>query len=149
MVEESIEIFMDDFSVVGDSFEHCLENLAQVLKHCEEINLVLNWEKCLFVVKDGIVLGPKISKRGIEVDKAKIEVIVKLPPPITVKGVRSFLGHAEFYRRFIKDLSKVDNPLCKLLETESKFVFDEGWFKAFECLKEKLTSVPIIIAPDW
>ncbi|XP_059302230.1 uncharacterized mitochondrial protein AtMg00860-like [Lycium ferocissimum] len=147
MVEESIEIFMEDFSVVGGSFDNCFGNLPQVLKRSEETNLVLNWKKCHFIVKEGIVLGHKISEDGIEVDKAKIEVIIKLPPPITVKGVRSFLGHAGFYRRFIKDLSKVASPMCKLLEKETKFVFNDSSLKAFECLKEKLTSAPLCYTP--
>ena len=69
-----------------------------MLHRCEESNLVLNWEKCLFMVQEGIVLGHKISKRGIEVDKANLDVIDKLPPPINVKGIHSFLGHAGFYR---------------------------------------------------
>jgi len=90
-----------------------------------------------------------VSQKGIEVDKAKIEVIEKLPPPICVKGVRSFLGHAGFYRRFIKDFSKIAHPMCKLLEKEVKFVFDEICLKVFECLKEKLISAPVIIGPDW
>ncbi|XP_019257981.1 PREDICTED: uncharacterized protein LOC109236237, partial [Nicotiana attenuata] len=105
MVEDILEVFMDDFSVVGDSFDECLKNLDRVLARCEDTNLVLNWEKCHFMVEEGIVLGHKISKNGIEVDKSKIEVISRLPPPTSVKGVRSFLGHAGFYRRFIKDLS--------------------------------------------
>ena len=103
MVEDTIEVFMDDFSVVGDSFERCLTNLSEVLKRCEDCNLVLNWEKCHFMVKEGIVLGHRISEKGIEVDRAKVEVIERLPPSISVKGVRSFLGNAGFYRRFIKD----------------------------------------------
>ncbi|MCI53475.1 reverse transcriptase, partial [Trifolium medium] len=85
---------MDDFSVFGPSFELCLKNLDTVLKRCVETNLVLNWEKCHFMVTEGIVLGHKISSKGIEVDKAKVEVIEKLPPPVNVKGIRSFLGHA-------------------------------------------------------
>ena len=96
MVEKTIEIFMDDFSVMGNSFDNCLENLGAVLARCEETNLVLNWEKCHFMVQEGIVLGHRISARGIEVDRAKIEAIEKLPPPSSVKGIRSFLGHAGF-----------------------------------------------------
>ena len=96
---------MDDFSILGNSFENLLENLRSVLIRCEETNLVLNWEKCHFMVQEGIVLGHQISARGIEVDKAKFETIEKLPPPSSVKGIRSFLSHTGFYRRFIKDFS--------------------------------------------
>ena len=81
MVEKTIEVFMDDFSVLGNSFDNCLENLRSVLVRCEETNLVLNWEKCHFMVQEGIVLGHWISARGVEVDKVKIEAIEKLPPP--------------------------------------------------------------------
>ncbi|GKD62803.1 putative nucleotidyltransferase, ribonuclease H [Tanacetum coccineum] len=95
-----------------------LSNLDRILARCEETNLVLNWEKCHFMVKEGIVLGHKISGARIEVDRAKIDVIAKLPYPTNVKGVRSFLRHAGFYRRR-------------------------------STLKEKLTTAPIIISPDW
>ena len=98
-----MEVFMDDFTVCDKNFTDCLENLEKVLQWCEEKHLVLNWEKCHFMVQEGIVLGHKVSARGIEVDKAKIEVIEQLPPPTNVKGIRRFLGHAGFYRRFIKD----------------------------------------------
>ena len=81
LIETCIEIFMDDFSVFGSSFDSCLENLTLVLKRCQDTQLVLNWEKCHFMVKDGIVLGHKISERGMEVDRAKIEVIGKTPSP--------------------------------------------------------------------
>ncbi|GKE81322.1 reverse transcriptase domain-containing protein [Tanacetum coccineum] len=93
MVEKTMEVFMDDFSVFGNSFENCLSRLEKMLQRCEDTNLCLNWEKSHFMVKEGIVLGHKISKNGIEVDKAKIDVIAKLPHPTTVKGVRSFLGY--------------------------------------------------------
>ncbi|KAL4280617.1 hypothetical protein GQ457_03G019350 [Hibiscus cannabinus] len=99
MNEDCLEIFMDDFSTFGDDFASCLSNLEKVLTRCIETNLVLNWEKCHFMVDEGIILGHKISAHGMEVDRAKIDVISKLPPPTTVKGIRSFLGHAGFYRR--------------------------------------------------
>ncbi|GJS70765.1 reverse transcriptase domain-containing protein [Tanacetum coccineum] len=101
------------------------------------------------MVKEGIVLGHKISKKGIEVDKAKIDVIAKLPHPTTVKGVRSFLGHAGFYRRFIKDFSKISRPMTHLLEKNTPFIFSDDCIQAFQTLKKKLTEAPILIAPDW
>nr|GEZ14097.1 DNA-directed DNA polymerase [Tanacetum cinerariifolium] len=110
--------------------------------------LALNWEKSHFMVKEGIVLGHKISKKGIKVDKAKIEVISKLPHPTTVKGIRSFLGHAGFYRRFIKDFSKISRPMTHLLEKNSLFIFSNECIQAFRTLKEKLTEAPILIAPN-
>nr|GEW06476.1 hypothetical protein [Tanacetum cinerariifolium] len=109
--EKTMEVFMDDFSVFGNSFSTCLTNLERMLKRCEDTKLALNWEKSHFMVKEGIVLSYKISKKGIEVDKAKIEVISKLPHPTTVKGIRSFLGHAGFYRRFIKDKKLTEAPI--------------------------------------
>lgn len=89
-----------------------------------------------------------ISDKGIEVDRAKVDFIAKLPPPINVKGIRNFLGHAGFYRRFINDFSKVSQPLCKLLAKDALFKFDDDCMKAFGLLKEKLTTTPIIMAPD-
>ncbi|GJX40170.1 reverse transcriptase domain-containing protein [Tanacetum coccineum] len=149
MIEKTMEVFMDDFSVFGNSFSTCLSNLERMLKRCEDTNLALNWEKSHFMVKEGIVLGHKISKKGIEVDKAKIDVIAKLPHPTTVKGIRSFLGHAGFYRRFIKDFSKISRPMTHLLEKNTPFIFSEECVQAFQTLKKKLTEAPILIAPDW
>ncbi|KAJ9546801.1 hypothetical protein OSB04_019344 [Centaurea solstitialis] len=99
--------------------------------------------------EEGIVLGHKISKDGFEVDKAKIDTISKLPPPTNIKGVRSFLGHAGFYRRFIQDFSKISRPLTKLLEKDAPFIFDEKCISAFETLKRHLTNAPIMVPPDW
>ncbi|CAN6567574.1 unnamed protein product [Malus baccata var. baccata] len=148
-VEKIIEVFMDDFSVFGDSFDSCLHNLSVILKRCVETNLVLNWEKCHFMVKQGIVLGHIISEKGIEVDKSKIDLVRHLPSPTSVREVRSFLGHAGFYRRFIKDFSKVAQPLCRLLQKEVAFEFTKECTKSFKQLKELLTTAPIIVPPDW
>ncbi|GJW49210.1 reverse transcriptase domain-containing protein [Tanacetum coccineum] len=115
----------------------------------EETNLVLNWKKCHFLVKEGIVLGHKISKAGIKVDKAKIDVIAKLSYPTNIKGIRCFLGHAGFYRRFIKDFSKIARPMTQLLMKEEKFVFSDECMRAFDIRRDKLTSAPVIIAPNW
>ncbi|GKB02273.1 reverse transcriptase domain-containing protein [Tanacetum coccineum] len=124
MLETSMEVFMDDFSVFGDSFDSCLANLKQMLIRCKQAHLVLNWEKCHFMVTEGIVLGHKVSSAGLEVDKEKIDVIAKLPPPTNVKAVRTFLGHAVFD-------------------------FNKECIEAFESLKEKLTNAPTMVSPDW
>ncbi|GJR40916.1 reverse transcriptase domain-containing protein [Tanacetum coccineum] len=128
MIEKTMEVFMDDFSVFGDSFDSCLSNLEKMLKRCEDTNLVLNWEKCHFMCREGIVLGHKISKSRIEVDRAKVDVIAKLPHPTTVKVAR---------------------PMTHLLEKETPFVFSKDCIDAFQTLKKKLTEAPILVVPDW
>ena len=120
LIEEAMEIFMGDFSVYGSSFESCLHNLETVLQRCQDKNLALNREKCHFMVTKGIVLGHKISTAGLEVNQAKVSMIETLMPPTTVKGIRSFLRHARFYKRFIKDFSKISRPLCRLLKKKCK-----------------------------
>ena len=149
MVEKIIEVFMDDFLVLGKSFDNYLENLRHELIRCEETNLVLNWEECHFMVKEGIIRGHRISVREIEVDRAMIETIEKLPPPSSVKGIRSFLGHVVFYKRFIKDFSKLAKPLSNLLVQGALFEFDDQCMQVFLFLKVKLVSTPIVVAPDW
>ena len=148
MVEKCIEVFMDDFLVFKPSFDSCLMNLELVQRRCVETNLVLNWEKCHFMVQEGIVLGHKILARGIEVDQAKIDIIEKLPPPSNVKGIRSFLGYAGFYKRFIKDFSKIARLLSNLLNKDIVFKFDEECSAAFQNLKNKLAIAPVMIALD-
>ena len=149
MIEIILEIFMDDFSVFGDSFENCLENLRKVLERCQEKNLVLNWEKCHFMVTQGIVLGHIVSKDGIEVDKAKVELISNLPTSKCVRDIRSFLGHAGFYRRFIKDFSAIARPLCTLLAKDAPFTWSQACDTAFTKLKNMLVSPPIMRSPNW
>nr|GEY84461.1 reverse transcriptase domain-containing protein [Tanacetum cinerariifolium] len=146
MIEQTIEVFMDDFSMFGNYFSTCLTNLERML---EDTKLALNWEKIHFTVKEGIVLGHKISKKGIEVDKAKIKVISKLPHPTTVKGIRSFLGHVGFYQRFIKDFSKISRPMTHLLKKNSLFIFSNDCIQAFQILRKKLTEALILIATNW
>ncbi|GKF74252.1 reverse transcriptase domain-containing protein, partial [Tanacetum coccineum] len=120
MIEKTMEVFMDDFSIFGDSFSTCLAHLEKMLKRCEDTNLSLNWEKSYFMVKEGIVLGHKISKSGLEVDRAKVE-----------------------------DFSKIARPMTHLLEKETPFVFSEECVDSFNTLKRRLTEAPILIAPDW
>ena len=140
---------MDDFSVYGDNFEHCLENLEKILIRCKETNLVLNWEKCHFMVTQGSVFGHIVSSRGIEVDQAKVESIQKLPAPRNVRDIRSFLGHAGFYRRFIASFSAISRPLCHLLASDVPFEWTSECQASFEKLKKSLISAPIIQSPDW
>jgi hypothetical protein len=140
---------MDDFFVYGKTFVNCLANLDKVLTRCAEVDLVLNWEKCQFMVKQGMMLGHIISKRGIEVAKAKVETVEQLPSPMDVKSLRSFLGHVEFYRRFIKDFSKITKSLTQLLRKDVAFDFDEKRLAAFQTLNNALVSAPIIQPPDW
>jgi len=101
------------------------------------------------MVQEGVVLGHVISDRGIEVERAKAEVIEQLPHPTLTKGVRSFLGHAGFYRRLIKDFSKIAKPLTQLLAKDASFIFTDECNEAFCRIKQALISVPIIQPPDW
>jgi len=138
MIERFLEIFMDDFSIYGDSFDQYLHHLELVLQRCKEKNLTLNCEKCHFMMRQGIVLGHEFSRRGIEVDKAKVEVIAKLLPPKSIKDIRSFVGHVGFYRRFIKDFSKIVRPLTNLLTKDVPFDFNDECFKLWGSLSKNL-----------
>ena len=101
------------------------------------------------MVTEGIVLGHKISATGLEVDQEKVTVVKTLRPLTTVKGIRSFLGHAGFYKRFIKDFSKISRPLCRPLEKDANFYFDESCRSAFEDIKSRLVPSPIMLTPNW
>ncbi|RDX97364.1 Retrovirus-related Pol polyprotein from transposon 17.6, partial [Mucuna pruriens] len=149
LLQNCMEVFMDDFTVYANSFDACQENLSKVLRRCIDTNLVLNFEKCHFMVTEGIVLGHLVSNRGIEVDKSKIDIITSLPNTISVREVRSFLGHAGFYKIFIKNVSKLALPLSRLLQKDVDFNFDQPCIEAFQELKNRLTSAPILQAPNW
>jgi hypothetical protein len=148
LIEKVMEVFMDDFFIYDKTFEDCLANVDKLLKRCQMADLVLNCEKCHFMVQEGIFLGHKISEKEIEVDKVKIEVIEQLPPPTNVKGIHNFLGHAGFYQRFIQNFSQIARPLMHLLAKDAPFIFTEGCLQSLYTLKKALISISIIQPPD-
>ena len=148
-IGESMEVFMDDFSIFGLSFDACLEHLTQILDVCVKKRLVLSWEKSHFMVREGIVLGHLVSSKGLEVDKANVEVIQDLALPKSIRKLRSFLGHVSFYRRFIQDFAKVSKILTSLLCKEKDFIIEEEGKHAFMQLKQALVESPILQSPNW
>nr|GEY27300.1 reverse transcriptase domain-containing protein [Tanacetum cinerariifolium] len=126
MIEKTMEVFMDDFSVFGNSFRTCLSHLDKMLKRCEDTNLCLNWEKVISWSK-------RASSSAIRFQRTRL----------------SFLGHAGFYRQFIQYFSKIAQPMTRLLEKDTSFFFSKECIEAFQTLKKKLTEAPILVAPDW
>eukprot|EP00253_Pinus_taeda_P031150 PITA_31150 len=141
---EFVEIYMDNFSVFGDSFQEALENLEKVLLQCEEAHLTLSDKKCKLMCKVGVVLDHLISSKGIQVDPAKIEIILHLLAPKTQREVRGFLGHASYYRKFIENFSNIVAPLFRLLAKDGKFSWTTACQQSFETLKEKLVQAPVM-----
>nr|GEX94525.1 reverse transcriptase domain-containing protein [Tanacetum cinerariifolium] len=133
--------------LIEDDFKPAVQHQRRVNPKIHEV--IKKEEKSYFMVKEGIVLGHKISKNEIEVDKAKVDVIANLPHPNTVMGIRSFLGHAGFYRQFIQDILKIARPMTRLLEKDTMFFFSKECIEAFQTFKKKLTEAPILVAPDW
>ena len=126
-----------------------VEHLTQILDVCVKKRLVLSWEKSHFMVREGIMLGHLVSSKGLEVDKAKVEVIQDLALPKSIRELRSFLGHVGFYRRFIQDFAEVSKPLTSLLCKEKDFIIEEEGKHAFMQLKQSLVEVPILQSPNW
>ncbi|GJR66933.1 reverse transcriptase domain-containing protein [Tanacetum coccineum] len=135
-------IMEDDFTPAVQHQRRVNPKIHDVIK--KEVEKLLD-ARLIYPISD----SPWISKNGIEVDKAKVDMIAKLPDPTTVKGIRSFLGHAGFYQRFIQDFSKIARPMTRLLEKDTPFFFSNKCIQAFQTLKKKLTEAPILIAPDW
>ena len=144
VLNDCLEIFMDYFTPYEDAFETALANLEKVMEHCEQTNVSLNMEKFHMMMTKGIVLGNFISADGIKVDPTKIEVISKIATPNTLKEVRSFLGHAGYYRRFIENFSKISSPLFSLLMKEVEFVWTKKCEHAFLKLKNCVIATPIL-----
>ena len=148
LVERFLEVFMDDFPSLEIPSQNAF-TISVWFSHDVE-KRIWHWiGKCHFMAQQGIVLGHVISKKGIEVDKAKVHLIAHLLPPRSVKKIISFLGHAGFYRRFIQNFSKIAHPLTSLLVKDIPFVFTPECLEAFEILKKELISAPIIHAPNW
>ena len=146
---DSLEVFMDDFSIFGDYFDSCLAHLTKILKVCIRKRLVLSWEDFHFMVREGVVLGDLVSGKGLKVDKAKIEVIQNLHLPTTLRDLRSFLGRVRFYHRFIRDFAKVSKPLTTLLCKDKDFIIDKEGERLFEMLKLALIEAPILQSANW
>eukprot|EP00253_Pinus_taeda_P025075 PITA_25075 len=149
LVHNAVEIYMDDFTPYGSDFREALSNLGKVLDKCIKMNLSLSPKKCEFLMTEGTVLGHAISQQGLQEDPNKISVIQRVPPPQKVRDVRSFLGLAGYYRRFIKDFSKLASPLFGLLGKYNEFKWLENCQEALDTLKSKLMTTPILRGPNW
>ena len=148
-IGESMEVFMDDFSIFGPSFDACLKHLTQILDVCAKKHLVLSWEKSHFIVREGIIFGHVVSSKVLEVDKAKVEVSQDLTLPKSIRELRSFLGHVGFSRHFIQYFAKVSKPQTSPLCKEKDFIIEEEGKHAFMQLNESLVEAPIFESANW
>jgi hypothetical protein len=149
LIHDCVEVYMIDFIVYGNIYQEAFDNLEKVLIRCQEMNLSLSHEKCKMLLNEGVVLGHHVSFERVKVDPAKIEVIVRLPPPKSQKEVRSFLGHAGYYRRFIENFTKIDAPMFGLLIKDVDFLWTEQCQIAFETLEVKLYVAPVLRGGNW
>eukprot|EP00253_Pinus_taeda_P029982 PITA_29982 len=149
LVHDAVEIYMDDFTPYGSDFQEALSNLGKVLDKCIEMILSLNLEKCEFLMTEGTMLGQAISQQELQVDPNKIAIIQRVPPPQKVRDVRSFLGLAGYYKRFIKDFNKLASPLFGLLGKVVEFIWLENCQESLDTLKSKLVRAPILRGPNW
>ncbi|MCO5592031.1 hypothetical protein L7F22_046025 [Adiantum nelumboides] len=145
-LRQFLEIYMDDLCVHSLIRMDHIENLTKIFKKCRLYRICLNLEKYVFMVKQGKILGHIVSKNGISMDMEKIFVIVELPRPLMVKEVQAFMGHCGYYRRFIYLYDIIAKPLYALI---TKFEWTDECEKAFQILKQRLISAPILKAPDW
>jgi hypothetical protein len=149
LIHECVEIYMDDFSIYGDSFSKALHNLEKVLIRCRESNVSLIHKKCKIMSPHGIFIGHHISSSRIKVDPTNIKVIMEFPAPHSPKEVRIFLGHVGYYRRFIEKFSNIVAPIYKLLAKDTAFLWDSQCQITFEILKENLSTTLVMGGPDW
>jgi len=149
LIHDCVEVYMDDFTVYGNSLKEALENLEKVLIRCKEANLSLSHEKYFMMFTERIVLGHHISRNGIRVDISKVEAISKLSIPTCQQDVKSFIGFTGYYRRFIENFTKIASPLFKILMKDCEFNWNYDFQKAFDSLKEKISEAPILRGPNW
>ena len=142
-------VYLDDIVIYGASLEDHSKRLKEVMKRLREHNLKLQPDKCEFLRKEVIYLGHIISEDGISPDPSKLTAIKDFPIPTKVKNVQSFIGLAGYYRKFIENFSKIAKPLTKLTKKTEKFVWTEEQQNAFEILKEKLMTAPVLRYPDF
>jgi hypothetical protein len=149
LIHDCVEVFMDDFTIYGNTYQEALDNIEKVVIRCQEMKLSLSHEKCKILLTEGVVLGHHVSSEGIKVYPAKIEFIVRLPPPKTKKEVRIFLGHFRYYQRFIENFTKIVAPMFGLLIKYVDFLWNEQCQTAFETLKEKFYVAPVLRGSNW
>eukprot|EP00253_Pinus_taeda_P024978 PITA_24978 len=140
---------MDEFTPYGSNFQGVLPNLGKVLDKCIDMNVFLSPEKCVILMTEATVLGHAISQQGLQVDPKKIAIIKRVPPPQKVRDVRSFLSLVGYYRRFIKDFSKLASPLFGILGKDANFIWTNNCQEALDTLKIKLVTAPILRGPNW
>jgi hypothetical protein len=149
LIHDKVEIYMDYFTPYGNSFDKAFDNLDKGIQICREMNLSLSNEKCNMMTNEGILLGHHLSSKWIEVEKNKVKIITLLPTPLKPKYIRIFLGHVGYYRRFIKEFSKVASPFFTLLSKDVDYCWTLNCQQAFETIKERLSTAPVLQCPNW
>src|SRR3954469_12326961 len=145
---EFVLLYLDDILVFLETEEEHVEHLRLVLGKLREWKFYAKFSKCEFWMKEVVYLGHIISAEGIKVHPEKVEAIVKWEPPQNVKQLRSFLGLAGYWRRFVENYSQIANPLSNVLQKSAKFVWSPECDVSFKTLKEKLTTAPVLASPD-
>lgn len=147
--DKYVLVYLDDINIYSTTFEEHIQHLKEVLERFRQTNLKLNLDKCHFCKKELSFLGHVVSEKGILPDPTKIEKVKNFPVPTNTTELRGFIGLASYYRRFIKDFATIAEPMNRLLRKDISYIWNDDCQKAFEILKEKLTTAPILIYPDF
>jgi hypothetical protein len=147
-LDKFVVVFIDDILIYSKTKKEHAEHLRIVLTRLREHQLYAKFSKCEFWLDKVHFLGHVLSAEGVAVDPGKVEDVLNWKPPTTVHEVRSFLGMAGYYRRFIPDFSRVAKPITTLLKNQTKFVWSPQCEQAFQTLKRLLTTAPVLAQPD-